>query len=169
VISCGDIHQSFTDVLVKWFFNNFSMFANSFSVLSIHCVVRGLGASFLYKYPASRGSSLRQHGFRVIIVLFQSRVLFGRPFVKRFTLCYRTVVCPVCLPVCLSVTFVHCGQTVGTDQDETWHAGRPRPWPQCIRWRLDSHSPKGAHPSNFRPISVAAKWLHRSRCHLVWS
>ena len=31
---------------------------------------------------------------------------FGRPFVKRFTLCYQTV-------VCLSVTFVNCGQTVG--------------------------------------------------------
>jgi len=35
----------------------------------------------------------------------------GRPFVKRFALCYRSVVC-LC-PVCLSVTFVHCGQTVG--------------------------------------------------------
>jgi len=23
-----------------------------------------------------------------------------------------------------------------TDQDETWHAGRPRPWPQCVRWGL---------------------------------
>jgi len=31
---------------------------------------------------------------------------FGRPFVKRFALCYQTV-------VCLSVTLVHCGQTVG--------------------------------------------------------
>jgi len=31
--------------------------------------------------------------------------IFGRPFLKRS-------VCPVC-PVCLSVTFVHCGQTVG--------------------------------------------------------
>ena len=31
------------------------------------------------------------------------------------SVCYQTVVCPVlsCLPVCLSVTFVHCGQTVG--------------------------------------------------------
>jgi len=41
--------------------------------------------------------------------------IFGRPFVKRFALCYRSVVCPVCT-VCLSllsVTFVHCGQTVG--------------------------------------------------------
>jgi len=35
-------------------------------------------------------------------------VLFGRPFVKRFALSYRTVVCPV-----LSVKLVYCGQTVG--------------------------------------------------------
>ena len=35
-------------------------------------------------------------------------VVFGRPFVKRFALCYRTVVLSY-----LSVTFVHCGQTVG--------------------------------------------------------
>ena len=38
--------------------------------------------------------------------------VFGRPFVKRFALCYRTVVCmSVCLS-CLTVTLVHCGQTV---------------------------------------------------------
>jgi len=30
-------------------------------------------------------------------------------------------------------------------------------------------SPKGAQTPNFRPIPVAAKWLHGSRCHLVWS
>jgi len=32
--------------------------------------------------------------------------VFGRQFVKRFALCYRSV-------VCLSVMFMHCGQTVG--------------------------------------------------------
>jgi len=39
----------------------------------------------------------------------------GRPFVKRFTVCYRTVVCLcVCVSVCLScITLVYCGQTVG--------------------------------------------------------
>jgi len=44
---------------------------------------------------------------------------FGRPFVKRFALLV-TVICMSCLvmscpvmSVCLSVTFVHCGQTVG--------------------------------------------------------
>jgi len=57
-----------------------------------------------------------------------------------------------------------------TDQDETWHAGSPRPWPYCVRWGPSSPSPKGAQPPpNFRPISVAAKRLHGSRCHLVWS
>jgi len=34
--------------------------------------------------------------------------VFGRPFVKRFAVCYRTVVMS-----CLSVTFVHCSQTAG--------------------------------------------------------
>jgi len=45
------------------------MFANSFGVLSIHCVARGLGASFLYKWPASRGGFLRQHGFLIKIAV----------------------------------------------------------------------------------------------------
>jgi len=35
-------------------------------------------------------------------------LVFGWPFVKRFALCYQTVVLSV-----LSVTFLHCGQTVG--------------------------------------------------------
>jgi len=56
VIPCGDMHQSFTDALAKWFFDNFPMFADSLSVLSVHCVARGLGASILYKCPASRGA-----------------------------------------------------------------------------------------------------------------
>jgi len=42
---------------------------------------------------------------RVEFLLSVIELLFGRPFVKRFALCYRSV-------VCLSVTFVHCGQTV---------------------------------------------------------
>jgi len=36
--------------------------------------------------------------------------IFGRLFLKRFTLFYGTVVCPV--SVCLSVTLVYCSQTV---------------------------------------------------------
>jgi len=48
------MHKSFADTLVKWFFDNFSMFADSFSVLSIHCVARGLGASSPYKTALHR-------------------------------------------------------------------------------------------------------------------
>jgi len=56
--------------------------------------------------------------------------IFGRSFVKRFALCYRTVVCPV-YPVCLSFLSV-CDVGVlwpnsWTDQGQTWCAGRPRP------------------------------------------
>jgi len=80
-------------------------------------------------------------------------MISGRPFVQRFALCYRTVVLSV-----LSVTLVHCGQTVGR-----------------IKMKLGKHVGLGpghivldedpAHPSpkehsplpaNFRPISVAA-------------
>ena len=43
--------------------------------------------------------------FRMFTIL-----VFGRPFVKRFVLCYPTV---VCLSLCLSVRLVYCGQTVG--------------------------------------------------------
>jgi len=38
--------------------------------------------------------------------------VFGRPFIERFALCYRIVVCLFCLS-CLSVTLVYCGQTAG--------------------------------------------------------
>ena len=41
------------------------------------------------------------------------RTIFGRPFVKRFALCYQTVFCLSVLSVCLSVTLVYCGQMVG--------------------------------------------------------
>jgi len=56
-----------------------------------------------------------------------SRTVFWRPFVKRFALCCRTVVCPVC-----NVGVLRSNDW--TDQGETWRAGRPRPWPHCVRW-----------------------------------
>jgi len=170
-------------------------------------------------------------------------VVVGRSFVKRFALCYQTVVC-LSYPVCLSMTLVYCGQTVrwikmelGTevglgpshivlDEDPapppekghnpqfsaTWYGGRPRPRRHCVRWETRSPEKVGgtappilAHvlwpkgwmdqdvtwygswprpmphcvtwePSspkrdttspNFRPMSVVAKRLNGSRCHLV--
>jgi len=38
-------------------------------LFSFYCVARGLGASFLYKCPASRGSSLGQHDLHVFFVI----------------------------------------------------------------------------------------------------
>ena len=74
--------------------------------------------------------------------------IFGRPFVKPFALCYRSVVCLSC-PVSLSVCDVRALWPNGwTDQDENWHAGRPRPWSHCVRWGPSSSTQKkGGAPS----------------------
>ena len=72
----------------------------------------------------------------------------------------RCSVCPVCNVRAL-------WPNSWTDQDETWQACKSRPWPHCVRWGPSS-PPLKEHSPNFRHISVAAKWLHGSRCHLVW-
>jgi len=54
-----------------------------------------------------------------------------------------------------------------TDQDETWHAGLGL-GPGHIVLDGDPATPKGHSPNYVQPISVAAKWLHGSKCHLVW-
>jgi len=92
--------------------------------------------------------------------------IFGRPFVKRFALCYWTVVLS-CLSVCLSVlsvTLVHCGQTIGwIKMKHGKHVGLssghtvldedPAPLPK-----------KGQSPlPNFRPMSIVTKRLDGSR------
>jgi len=58
-------------------------------------------------------------------------------------------------PVCLSCTVCNVGvlwPNGWMDQDETWHAGRPRPWPHCVGWGPSSASPKAAQPHS--PISA---------------
>jgi len=58
-----------------------------------------------------------------------------------------SVCCLSCLSVHLSVCDVRALWPNGwTDQDETWHAGRPRPWPHCVRWGPSSPIPKGHSP-----------------------
>ena len=95
--------------------------------------------------------------------------LFGRPFVKRFALCYRSVVLSVCLS-CLSVTLVYCGQTVGRIKMKLGLQVGLGPGHIVLGGEPAAPPPKGhSPPPNFRHISVAAKWLHGSRCHLVWS
>jgi len=47
------------------------------------------------------------------------------------------------------------------DQDETWHAGRPRPWPCCVRWGSSFPSAKGADPQFYAHICCGqmAAWI----------
>jgi len=53
---------------------------------------------------------------------------------------------------CLSVCDVRALRPNGwMDQDATWHAGRPRSWPHCVRWGPSSPSPKGHSPPIFDP------------------
>jgi len=72
-------------------------------------------------------------------------------------------VCPSCLS-CLScpVSNVNVLWPNGwTDQDETWQAGRPRPWPYCLRWGPRSPSPKGNKPQFSAHICCGqmASWI----------
>ena len=50
------------------------------------------------------------------------------------------------------------GTQVGLGPGHIALRGDPAPLPQ-----------RGTTPPNFRSISVAAKWLHGSRCDMVWS
>ena len=51
------------------------------------------------------------------------------------------------------------------DEDETWYGGCSRSRPHCDRWR-PSYQKRPEPPPNFRPMSIAAKRLDGSRCHL---
>jgi len=52
-------------------------------------------------------------------------------------------------------------------QDAIWYGSRPQPRRLCVRWGPGPLPQKGAEPPNFRPISIVAKQLDESRCHLV--
>ena len=73
------------------------------------------------------------------------RTVFGRPFVKRFALGYRTVVLSVC-PVCDVGVLWPNGWT---DQDETWHAGRSRPGQIVLDGDPAPTPPEGHSPLQF--------------------
>jgi len=67
--------------------------------------------------------------------------------VRRFALCYRTAVCPVCD---VGVLWPNGWM----DQDETWHAGRSRPRPHCVRWRPTPPPQKGQSPQFSGPCPL---------------
>jgi len=81
---------------------------------------------------------------RQMVKFLGDRLLNGSPYASGLlSICPVLSVCPVC-------------NMVGLGRGHILLDGDAAPPP-----------PKG-HAPNFRPISVAAKWLYRSRCHLVW-
>ena len=78
-------------------------------------------------------------------------VTFGQLFVKQLALCYRTVVCPVCL----SVTLAYCGQTAGWIKMPLGAEVDLGPLHVVLDGDLLT---KGAQqPSPFWPMSIVAK------------
>jgi len=69
----------------------------------------------------------------------------------------------VCLSVCL---LVYCGQTVGWIKMKIGTEVGLGPG-HIVSDGDQIPLPKGAQPPNFRPMSVVAKRLDGSRCHLV--
>jgi len=144
------------------------------SIVCTHCVC----SNCFYrqkqrKLSYSNSSSVWVVGAVKMIVTNMSRLVrhtiialvFGRPFVNWFALCYYTVVCPVCL----FLTLVYCGQTVGLIKLKLGVQVGRGPGHIVLDGDPAPPLPKGYSPSpNFRPISVVAKWLDGLRCHLVW-
>jgi len=61
------------------------------------------------------------------LLLAFSYAVFGRPFVKRFALCYGTVVLSVC-----NVVVLCPNGWMDQDQYDTWYGGRARPRRHCV-------------------------------------
>ena len=54
------------------------------------------------------------------------------------------------------------------NQDATWYGGRSRPRPHCqMGTQFLPPTKGGTAPANFRPMSVVAKQLDGSKCHVV--
>jgi len=60
---------------------------------------------------------------------------------------YRTIVCPVCDVGVL-------WPNGWTDQDETWHAGRPQPWQHCVKCGPTCPSPQNSQKSQNSNLKI---------------
>jgi len=66
-------------------------------------------------------------------------------------------VCHVCLSVCLSVTFVHCGQTVGCIKKKLGIQVGLGPGHILLHGDPATPPQKGRGAPKFRPMSIVAK------------
>ena len=81
---------------------------------------------------------------RQTLLSYGNLTVFGRLFVKRFALCYRTIVCPV-----LSVTLVYCGQTVDRIKIKRSMQVSLGPGHTVLYGDPGAPSPKGHSPAKF--------------------
>jgi len=88
-------------------------------------------------------------------------MVFGRPFIKWFAVCYGTV---VCLSLCNVVVLWANGWM---DQDNPEYGGRPRSRRNYVRWKPSSPRDMGTAAPTFRPMSTVAKQLDGSGYQLV--
>jgi len=98
-------------------------------------------------------SMLREENVSTAIVATSSEG-FRLPFIKRFALCYRTVVCPD-YPVCLyNVGVLWPNGWMNQDQNATRYVGRHH----CVRWGPSSPIERGTAPlPHSRLMSIVAK------------
>jgi len=84
-----------------------------------------------------------------------------QPFVKGFTLCYRTVVLSVCD---IGVLWPNGWM----DHDATWCGGRPQLRPHCVRWGPSSLQKGIQQPSSHFSVHVycdeMAGWIKMPLC-----
>jgi len=100
--------------------------------------------------------------------LYAEHLLFGATVCKtvRPMLSDRCLSCLSC-PICLSVTLLYCGQTDGWIKKMKLRLGVGLgPGHIVLDWNPAAPKKMTQHP-NFRPMSVVAKRLDGSRCHLV--
>ena len=75
-----------------------------------------------------------------------------------------SVSCLSCLSICLSSLSVCNVRALWpngwTDQDETWHAGTPRPWLHSVRWGLSSPPQRGTPPICHRATIIKLSHNH---------
>jgi len=80
--------------------------------------------------------------------------------VKRFALCYQTV-------VCLSVTLMYCGQTVGWIKMKVGMQVGLGSGHIVLDGDPTTPAKGGDSSPNFRPMSFVGRRLDGLRCHLV--
>jgi len=66
-----------------------------------------------------------------------------------------------------SLAHVYCGQTAGWIKMAFGMEVGLGPG-HTVRWETSSPHKGHSSPPNFWSVSIVAKWLHGSKCHLVW-